>query len=159
MSRYPTPTTNVPAAKSRLLALVKGRMRARHLSPRTVQAYAGWIIRYIRYHGMQHFTVPGNTDIIAFLTYLADQQRASRPEVDRARLPAVLSRGEVRAVLGEPHGATRLIALLLYGARLRLLECLTLRLKDLDFARGEIVVRRGKGGKDQVTRPQGGVGH
>ncbi len=67
------------------------------------------------------------------------------------RLPAVLSRGEVRTLLGRLHGTIGLIALLLYGAGLRLLECLTLRVKDLDFARGEIRLRRGKGGKDRVT--------
>ena len=67
------------------------------------------------------------------------------------RLPAVLSRVEVGAVLGQLHGTSRLIALLLYGAGLRLMECLTLRVKDLDLVRGEIRVRRGKGGKDRVT--------
>jgi len=122
----------------------------------------------------------GVTEIIAFLTHLADQRRVSRSTQMQAlsallllyrevlatpvgdlrhvlrsasptRLPAVLSRGEVRALLGQLHGTTRLIALLLYGAGLRLLECLTLRVKDIDFARGEIHVRRGKGGKDRVT--------
>ena len=118
----------------------------------------------------------GVTEIIAFLTHLADQRRVSRSTQMQAlsallllyrevlatpvgdlrhvlrsasptRLPAVLSRGEVRALLGQLHGTTRLIALLLYGAGLRLLECLTLRVKDLDLARGEIRVRRGKGGE------------
>lgn len=170
----------MPAEKPRLLAQVKGRMRARHLSPRTEQAYLGWILRYIRYHGMRHPAELDEHDIIAYLTYLADERRVSRSTQMQAlsalvllyrevlaipvsdlrrvlrstsptRLPAVLSRGEVRAVLGQLHGTTRLIALLLYGAGLRLLECLTLRLKDLDLARGEIRVRRGKGGKDRVT--------
>lgn len=168
------------AEKPRLLAQVKGRMRARHLSPRTERAYVGWIIRYIRYHGTRHPTELGETEIIAFLTHLAAERSVSRSTQMQAlsalqllyrevlampvgdlrrvlrstsptRLPAVLSRGEVRAVLGELDGTTRLIALLLYGAGLRLLECLTLRMKDLDFARGEIRVRRGKGGKDRVT--------
>ena len=174
--RDQSPFEDMPAEKPRL----KGRMRARHLSPRTAQAYVGWIIRYIRYHGTRHPTELGEAEIIAYLTYLASERRVSRSTQMQAlsalvllyrevlgipvgdlrrvlkstsptRLPAVLSRGEVRAVLGELHGAFRLIALLLYGAGLRLLECLTLRLKDLDFARGEIVVRRGKGGKDRVT--------
>ncbi|HYN81751.1 MAG TPA: integron integrase [Gemmatimonadaceae bacterium] len=120
------------------------------------------------------------TEIIAFLTHLAAERSVSRSTQMQAlsallllyrevlatpigdlrcvlrsasptRLPAVLSRGEVRALLGQLHGTTRLIVLLLYGAGLRLLECLTLRVKDLDFARGEIRVRRGKGGKDRVT--------
>jgi integron integrase len=170
----------MPAEKPRLLAQVKGRMRARHMSPRTERAYVGWIIRYIRYHGTRHPTELGEVEIIAYLTHLAAERRVSRSTQMQAlsallllyrevlaipvgdlrrvlrstsptRLPAVLSRGEVRALLGQLHGATRLIALLLYGAGLRLLECLTLRVKDLDFARGEICVRRGKGGKDRVT--------
>jgi integron integrase len=155
-------------------------MRARHLSPRTERAYVGWIRRYIRYHGMRHPTELGEADIIAYLTHLAAEQRVSRSTQMQAlsaiallyrevlaipigdlrrvlrstsptRLPAVLGRGEVRAVLGQLRGTHRLIALLLYGAGLRLMECLTLRVKDLDFERGEIRVRRGKGGKDRVT--------
>lgn len=170
----------MPAEKPRLLAQVKGRMRARHLSPRTERAYVGWIIRYIRYHGTRHPTELGEAEIIAFLTHLAAERSVSRSTQMQAlsallllyrevlarpvsdlrrvlrsasptRLPAVLSRGEVRALLGQLHGTARLIGLLLYGAGLRLLECLTLRVKDLDFARGEIRVRRGKGGKDRVT--------
>ena len=168
------------AEKPRLLAQVKGRMRARHLSPRTEQAYVGWIVRYIRYHGTRHPAALGEPEIIAFLTHLADERKVSRStqmqalsallllyrdvlgapvsdlrrvlrSTSPARLPAVLGRGEVRAVLGQLHGTTRLIALLLYGAGLRLLECLTLRVKDIDLVSGEIRVRRGKGGKDRVT--------
>jgi len=170
----------MPAEKPRLLGQVKGRMRARHLSPRTERAYLGWILRYIRYHGTRHPSELGEVEIIAYLTYLAAERRVSRSTQMQAlsalvllyrevlaipvgdlrrvlrsasptRLPAVLSRGEVGAVLGQLRGVTRLIALLLYGAGLRLLECLTLRMKDLDLARGEIRVRRGKGGKDRVT--------
>jgi integron integrase len=163
-----------------LLDQVKGRMRARHLSPRTEQAYLGWIIRYVRYHGTRHPRELGEREVVAYLTYLADERRVSRPtqmqalsalmvlyrevlgvpigDVRRvlrstspARLPAVLSRGEVRALLGRLEGVYRLMALLMYGAGLRLMECLTLRVKDLDLERGEIRVRRGKGGKDRVT--------
>jgi integron integrase len=170
----------MPAGKPRLLQLVKGRMRARHLSPRTEQAYVGWIIRYIRYHGTRHPTVLGEAEIIAYLTHLAAERRVSRSTQMQAlsalallyrevlaipigdlrrvlrstsptRLPAVLSRGEVRVVLEHLQGTARLIALLLYGSGMRLLECLTLRVKDIDFDRGEIRVRRGKGGKDRVT--------
>lgn len=164
----------------RLLTRVKGHMRARHLSPRTVRSYVGWIIRYIRYHGMRHPTELGEAEIVAYLTHLSSERAVSRstqmqalsalqllyrevlgiPTSDLRRvlrstsptkLPAVLSRAEVRAVMGELKGTSRLIALLLYGAGLRLMECLTLRVKDLDFARGEIRVRRGKGGKDRIT--------
>jgi integron integrase len=168
------------AGKSRLIDQVKDRMLARHLSPRTVQAYVGWIVRYIRYHGTRHPRELGEAEVVAYLTYLAAERRVSRstqmqalsallllyrdvldvalPDLRRVlrsnaprHLPAVLSREEVGSVLGQLTGTTRLIALLLYGAGLRLEECLTLRLKDLDFARREICVRRGKGGKDRVT--------
>ena len=171
---------DMPAEKPRLLTQVKGRMRARHLSPRTVQAYVGWIIRYIRYHGTRHPSELGETEIVAYLTYLAAERRVSRstqmqalsallllyrevlaiPMGDLRRvlrsnappqLPAVLSREEVRMLLGRLSGTMGLIGLLLYGAGLRLMECLTLRVKDLDLAGGEIRVRRGKGGKDRVT--------
>jgi integron integrase len=150
------------------------------ISPRTEQAYVGWIIRYIRYHGIRHPSELGEAEIVAYLTHLAAEQRVSRSTQMRAlsailllyrevlgrpvsdlrrvlrstsptRLPAVLSRDEVRALLAALRGPMQLVALLLYGAGLRLMECVTLRVKDLDFARGEIRVRRGKGGKDRVT--------
>ena len=85
------------------------------------------------------------------MTYLASERRVLG-STSPTHLPAVLDREEVRAVLAHLEGTTRLIALILYGAGLRLEECLTLRLKDLDFARREIHVRRGKGGKDRVDR-------
>ena len=170
----------MPAEKPRLLTLVKGRMRARHLSPRTVQAYVGWIVRYIRYHGLRHPATLGDPEIVADLTHLADERHVSRSTQMQAlsallllyrevlavpvgdlrrvlrsssptRLPAVLSREEVRAVVSRLRGTPRLIAVLLYGSGLRLTECLTLRVKDLDLAGGEIRVRRGKGGKDRLT--------
>jgi integron integrase len=139
-----------------------------------------WIVRYIRYHGMRHPAELGEREIIGYLTHLASERRVSRstqmqalsallllyrevlaqPVGDLRRvlrstsptpLPAVLSRGEVSALLGELQGTARLIVVLLYGAGLRLMECLTLRIKDLDFERGEIRVRGGKGGKDRDT--------
>ncbi len=180
MQQYHVPVADMPTEKPKLLAQVKGRMRARHLSPRTVQAYTGWIIRYIRYHGTRHPAELGEAEIVAFLTYLADDQHVSRSTQMQAlsallllyrevlstpvgdlrrvlrsnsptRLPAVLSRGEVRMLLAQMRGTMGLIALFLYGAGLRLMECLTLRVKDIDLSRGEIRVRRGKGGKDRVT--------
>lgn len=149
----------MPPAKPKLLAQVKGRMRARHLSPRTEQAYVGWIIRYIRYHGIRHPGELGKAEILAYLTHLAVEQRVSRSTQMQAlsaivllyrevlgrpvsdlrrvlrstsptRLPAVLSRDEVRALLAALRGSMHLIALLLYGAGLRLMECVTLRVKD-----------------------------
>ncbi|MGH7635281.1 MAG: integron integrase, partial [Gemmatimonadaceae bacterium] len=166
--------------KPRLLEQVRGHMRARHLSPRTEQAYLGWILRYIRYHSTRHPAELGEAEIVAFVTHLAAERGVSRStqmqalsalmllyrevlgisigDLRRAlrsfaptRLPAVLTRDEVRALLEHLHGTTRLVALLLYGSGLRLLECLTLRVKDIDFERNEIRVRRGKGGKDRIT--------
>ncbi len=166
--------------KPRLLARVRAHMRARHLSPRTEQAYLGWILRYVRYHGVRHPSELGEPEIVAYLTYLAAERRVSRSTQMQAlsalmlmyrevlgvaigdlrrvlrssappRLPAVLTRDEVRLLLANLHGSTRLIALLLYGAGLRLMECLTLRVKDVDFERCEIRVRGGKGGKDRVA--------
>lgn len=155
-------------------------MRARHLSPRTERAYLGWILRYIRYHGTRHPAELGEPEIVTFLTHLAAEQRVSRSTQMQAlsalmllyrevlgiaigdvrrtlrsfaptRLPAVLTRDEVRVLLERLHGTTRLVALMLYGSGLRLMECLTLRVKDIDFERNEIRVRRGKGGKDRIT--------
>lgn len=155
-------------------------MRARHLSPRTEQAYTGWIVRYIRYHGVRHPTELGETEIVAYLTYLADERRVSRSTQMQAlsalmllyrevlrlpiadlrsvlhstsptRLPTVLDREEVALVVSRLRGPMQVIGMLLYGSGLRLLECITLRIKDIDFARREIRVRRGKGGKDRVT--------
>jgi integron integrase len=155
-------------------------MRARHLSPRTEQAYLGWILRFIRYHGTRHPADLGEAEIVAFLTHLASERDVSRSTQMQAlsalmllyrevlgmqigdlrrtlrsftptRLPAVLTRDEVRLLLAELRSTTRLVALLLYGAGMRLMECLTLRVKDIDFERNEIRVRRGKGGKDRIT--------
>ncbi len=164
----------------KLLAQIRARMRARHMSPRTEQAYLSWITRYIRYHGTRHPSQLGEPAIVDFLTHLASDRRVSRStqmqalsalqllyrdvlaipigdlrrvlrSTTPARLPSVLSREEVRRVIAHLRGTTRLVAVLLYGAGLRLNECLTLRIKDLDFDTGEIRVRRGKGGKDRIT--------
>ena len=128
----------MPADQPKLLDQVKGRMRARHLSPRTEQAYLGWILRYIRYHGTKHPRELGEREIVNYLTYLADERRVSRPtqmqalsalvllyrevleipvgdlrrvlrSTSPARLPAVLTRGEVRALLNQLRGTTRLL--------------------------------------------------
>ena len=169
-----------PARPEKLLTVVRRLMQARHLSPRTVQSYISWIRRFARYHGLRHPRELGSAEVVEYLTHLANERRVSRStqaqamsallflyrdvlgirldnvrEVVRARvpgrLPVVLSRAEVRRVLAELSGEVYLVALLLYGAGLRLMECLTLRVKDLDFDRRELTVRRGKGAKDRVT--------
>lgn len=160
-------------------------MRLRHYSPRTEEAYLSWIRRFIVYHGKRHPKELGADDVTAFLSSLAgrgvsastqnqalggvlflyevvlgqrlgwmnDIVRAQRP----VRLPVVLSRDEVAAVLSRLRGDVWLMASLLYGAGLRLMECAELRVKDLHFERCELLVRDGKGGKDRVTMLPGSV--
>jgi integron integrase len=164
----------------RLLDEVRARIRRLGLSLRTEEAYVGWMRRFILANGKQHPRNMGVREVEAFLTTLATRdcvsastqnqalsallflyrevlqvelpwmeniRRAKKPE----RLPTVLSRGEMAAVLEQMSGATWLMAALLYGAGLRLMECLRLRVKDVDFVRREITVRHGKGGKDRCT--------
>jgi integron integrase len=166
--------------KPRLLDRVRAVVRARHYSRRTEGAYVAWIRRYIVFHDKRHPTDMGAPEITRFLSSLAVEGnvaastqnqalsallflyrdvlevelpwldgivRAKRPQ----RLPVVLTRDEVRAVLRRLEGAPRLMAYLLYGAGLRLLECCRLRVQDVDFASNQIVVRGGKGDKDRMT--------
>lgn len=163
----------------RLLTQVRHAIRLHHYSRRTEEAYVGWVRRYVRFSGMRHPAELGGEDIRRFLTALADQGRVSASTQTQAlsgllflyrqvlgreldpvaivrparpvRVPVVLSRDEVRALLDALTGTPRLVALLLYGSGLRLLEALGLRVKDLDFITGELVVRRGKGTKDRIT--------
>ncbi|MBS0456700.1 MAG: integron integrase [Proteobacteria bacterium] len=164
----------------RLLEQLRARARRLGLAIRTEEAYVGWVWRFIVANGKRHPRDMGVREVEAFLTRLATQgkvapstqnqalaallflyrevlnqelpwmddiQRAKRPQ----RLPVVLSRHEVAALLDEMEGVTWLQASLLYGAGLRLLECLRLRVQDVDFVRREITVRHGKGGKDRRT--------
>src|SRR5882724_1930021 len=173
-------TAPTGAPKPRLLDRVREAIRARHYSRRTEKAYVHWIRRYIFFHGKRHPAEMGAPEVTAFLTSLAvhdkvaastqnqalsallflyrevldvdlpwleDVVRAKRPQY----LPVVLTRDETRAVLQRLNGVPRIMALLLYGAGLRLLECCRLRVKDVDFATNQIVIRDGKGRKDRVT--------
>ena len=170
----------IPPLAPRLLTQLRRLLRVRHMSPRTEQAHLSWIRRDVRYHGLRHPAEMGSAEAIAFLTHLANERHVSRATQAQAmsallflyrevlgmpldgvraavrarapgRLPVVLSRDEVRQVLAELKGDARLVAMLLYGAGLRLGECLELRVKDVNLERREITVRRGKGGKDRVT--------
>jgi len=167
-------------ARPRLLDRMRARMRARHLSRRTEDAYIGWVLRFLRFHGLRHPSTLGATEATAFLTHLAvrgrvaastqnqalsallflyrevletdlpwlhDLVRARRP----ARLPVVLTRDEVRSVLDAMAGPPLLVAQILYGSGLRLLEACRLRVGQLDLDRGEILVRDGKGARDRRT--------
>ena len=164
----------------KLLDRVRQAIRTRHYSRRTEEAYVHWIRRYIVFHKRAHPSTLGSSEISAFLTWLAVARHVSAstqnqalsavlflyrhvlgkdigevPSVVRARtperVPVVLSRDEVSAVLKQLIGTMRLFVLLLYGAGLRVQECLDLRIKDVDLDRLQIVVRRGKGQKDRPT--------
>ena len=164
----------------KLLVQVRHAIRLHQYSPRTEEAYVGWVRRFVRFSGMRHPAGLDASDVTRFLTALADAGRVSastqtqalsallflyrqvlgreleslgpivRPSAP-ARLPVVLTRDEIRAVGGTLTATPRLVAMLMYGSGLRLLEALQLRVKDLDFVTGEITVRRGKGAKDRVT--------
>ncbi|MDD5389179.1 MAG: integron integrase [Gallionellaceae bacterium] len=165
----------------KLLEQLRDRIRVKHYSIRTEQAYVQWAKRYIFFHGMRHPAEMGRSEVESFLTalavernvtastqnqalsallflyrevlkvdlpWLSDVIRAKKP----ARLPTVLTQEEARALLKYVDDPLLdLIIRLLYGTGMRLLECLRLRVKDVEFSRNEIVVRDGKGGKDRVT--------
>jgi integron integrase len=164
----------------KLLDRLKEALRARHYSPRIESTYCQWVKRYIFFHNVRHPAEMAEPEINTFLTHLAVKHKVSAStqnqalsallflyrhvlkkeigdlgNVIRARtrkpLPVVMTRDEVKAVLDCLAGDKKLMAGLLYGAGLRLMECLTLRVQDIDFVRGEIVVRDGKGGKDRRT--------
>jgi integrase len=166
--------------KSPLLQSLQSNLRLQHLSRRTEAAYVYWSKRFVRFCGLRHPSDLGATEVRRFLTHLlmerhlsaATQQQAlgallflyrnvlgrSLEALGRLRrgrvpttLPVVLTTDEVARVLGFLRGTHRLVGLLLYGSGLRVTECLMLRVKDLDLERGELTVRRGKGGKDRVT--------
>ena len=163
-----------------LFATARERMRTRHLALRTEQAYLQWLQRYVDFHGGRHPCELGAGELERFLTHLAVQRKVSAATQNQAlqallflyrhvlgielpwldgitrathekRLPVVLSRAEVRALLAQLQGTPWLVASLLYGSGLRLMEAMRLRVKDLALERGEVIVREGKGGKDRVT--------
>lgn len=173
------PNPSVPT-QPRLLDRVRERIRVKHYSIRTEQAYVDWIRRFILFHDKRHPQEMGAAEVEAFLTHLAVVGRVAASTQNQAksallflyrevllvelpwldgvtqarapkRLPVVLTRDEVAAVLARMEGVQWLIGSLLYGSGLRLMECLRLRVKDVDFGRNEIVVRDGKGAKDRVT--------
>lgn len=160
----------------RLLACLRERIRYLHYSLRTEQAYVYWARAFIRYHGVRHPRDMGQVEVELFLAHLANErhvsvsthkqalcallflyrevlnqelpwmQDLSRPK-SRVRVPTVLSREEVARLLAAIDGTSGLIARVLYGTGLRLMECLRLRTKDIDFDRSVIVVREGKGAR------------
>jgi integron integrase len=164
----------------KLLDRVRERIRFKHYSIRTEDSYVQWIRRFILFHGKRHPSEMGAVEVEAFLTHLAVEGNVAASTQNQARsallflykevlgselpwlnnveqakkprrLPVVLTEDEVRDVLANLAGVHWLVAALLYGAGLRLIEALRLRVQDVDFKRREVLVRNGKGFKDRVT--------
>jgi integron integrase len=179
-STMPILASRPEADKPKLLDQVRDVMRRKHYSIRTEQSYIDWIRRFILFHGKRHPLEMGEQEVTVFLTHLARDggvatstqnqalsallflykevlrqelgwlehvERAKKP----ARLPVVLTREEVRRIFRHLHDTPRLMAGLLYGSGLRLMECVHLRVKDVDFGYARITVRDAKGGKDRIT--------
>ena len=174
-------SASVPAdGKPKLVDCLREAVYSRHYSRHTEQTYCHWVKRFIYFHNIRHPAEMGEPEINAFLTHLAVKEKVSAStqnqalsallflyrhvlgreigdlgEVIRARkpkrLPVVMTRDEVNAVLGYLSGDKWLMASLMYGAGLRLMECLRPRVQDIDFSRNEITVRDGKGAKDRIT--------
>lgn len=179
-SRLPTKGERGAVQRPKLLVMLRREIRLRHYSRRTEEAYTGWVRRFVRFHGYVHPEQLGAPAVRAFLSDLATRHRVSASTQNQARaallflyrevmrvplpvvelvapaktppkVPVVLSPNEVDLVLSGLQGTSRLVCLILYGAGLRLLEALTLRVKDIDFENSEITVRSGKGAKDRRT--------
>lgn len=173
------PPSHAPTSP-KLLDQLRDKLRLKHYSIRTEVQYVQWVRRFILFHDKRHPQEMGAGEVEAFLTHLAVSGRVAAstqnqalsallflyrevleidlPWLDNvvrakrpARLPVVLTHNEVQAVLGRMTGAHGLMARLLYGTGMRLMECVRLRVKDVDFERAEILVRDGKGAKDRVT--------
>ena len=167
-----------PLKAVRLLDQVRERIRYKHYSIRTEEAYVYWVRGFIKFHRLQHPAEMGAAEVTRYLSWLAAERGVApsthkqalsallflyrevleldlpwmteilRPK-DRVRVPTVLSVGEVARLFAALEGQMALLARLLYGTGLRLMEALRLRVKDVDFERREIVVREGKCGKDR----------
>ena len=165
----------------KLLDQVRDAIHLKHYSIRTEEAYVNWVKRYIYFHGLRHPAEMGAAEVEAFLTHLAVQEnvaastqnqalsallflyrqvlhqelgpldalRAKRPK----RLPTVLTKEETLHLIGCLSGTHQLMAKLIYGSGVRLMECLRLRVKDLEFERRAIIVRDGKGAQERVVGP------
>lgn len=172
--------TSVEPGKPRLLDLMRERLRRLNYSLRTEGQYCQWVVRFVKFNGLRHPREMGAVEVEKFLTHLAVQGKVAPATQNQAlsallflyrevlktdlpwlegvvraktprRLPVVLTQGEVRRILDRMTGITGLMARLTYGTGMRLMECVRLRVKDVDFERREILVRDGKGGKDRVT--------
>lgn len=173
-----TPPIQNQSGGPKLLDRLRESLRSRHYSRRTEEAYCQWVRRFILFHKVRHPAEMGEEEINAFLSHLAVRENVSAStqnqalcallflyrqvigreigqlgEVVRARkpkrLPVVMTRAEVKAMLSHLHGDRLLMAGLMYGAGLRLMECLRLRVQDIDFEKRELLIRDGKGSKDR----------
>jgi integron integrase len=169
-----------PSRRFRLIEQVRRGLRERRFSRRTEHAYVGWIRRYVIFHGQRHPRELGEDAVKRFLSALAVDEHVAASTQNQALaaitflydhvlqrplmrvdgfeparrsqyVPVVLSEAEIRAVLRQLREPYRLCAMMMYGSGLRLLECMTLRVKDVDCDRREVIVRNGKGGKDRRT--------
>ena len=180
-SKHGVAENSAPAVtKLKLLDQVREQIRYRHYSIRTERTYVEWVRQFVLFHGKRHPKEMGADEVRAFLTYLATERNVAaathhqalsallflykevlgidlpwlgeleRPKKPK-RLPVVLTVDEVRRSLAHLDGTHLLMAQLLYGTGMRLMEAVRLRVKDIDFTRSEVMVRDGKGGKDRVT--------
>jgi site-specific recombinase XerD len=174
------PADPADPSSPRLVHQLRQRVRFRHYSPRTEEAYVHWVRRYVVFHGKRHPRELGADHLTAFLSSLANDRAVAPATQNQAlaallflykevlgmdvpwlngiarakrerRIPVVLTQAEAHALLGHMSGVHGLMARLLYGTGLRLAECLQLRVKDIDLNRHELVVRQGKGAKDRMT--------
>ena len=172
--------TDADSHKPRLLDQVRMACRMKHFSPRTEQSYTFWIRQFILFHKKRHPKEMRQLEIETYLNHLASRRSVSAstqagalnaiaflyrevlkqemPDLVNLRrikryetIPVVLSQQEVNAILSHMQGTTRLMAELIYGTGLRINECMTLRVKDVDFDQRSVTVRAGKGNKDRVT--------
>ncbi len=171
---------NTPKRPRKLLDQVRDVMRLKHYAYRTEVTYSDWIKRFILFHDKRHPRQMGEPEVEAFLTWLAVDKKVSKSTQNQAfnaliflyrdvlksplegrinavrsrkkqRLPVVMSKAETQRVLKAMNGSTQLMAKLLYGSGIRLMECIRLRVKDIDFEINEIRVRSGKGDKDRLV--------
>lgn len=172
--------------KPLLLDSVRNRLRVRHYSRRTEEAYVSWIKRFIKFNGVRHPANMGKAEVEKYLTHLAIDRNVAASTQNQAlsailflyrdvlgielewldnirmakkpkRLPVVLTRGEIRKILSRLDGKEWIAAMFMYGSGLRLMETLTLRIKDIDFGYSQVNVRAGKGNKDRVTVLPGAI--
>jgi integron integrase len=180
LAQPPRATDSLPPSKPKLLDRVRWHLRVKHYSIRTEELYVQWIRRFILFHQKRHPTEMGEEEIAAFLSHLAIHGRVAASTQNQAfsallflyqqvldrkldylagvervkrppKLPVVLTKKEAHAVIAHLSSAYRLMAELLYGSGLRLLECLRLRVKDIDFGYDQITVRDGKGLRERIT--------